>query len=43
MDGLELERIAESNEVIHGCRRKAKAEMKVELLVGCDLKSRAGV
>lgn len=43
MECLKLERIAESNKVIHGSRGQAKAEMKIELLVRCDLKGRAGV
>ncbi len=41
--GLELEGIAEANVVIHGRRRKASAEMKIELLIGSELKGRAGV
>ena len=43
MDCLKLKRIAESNEVIHGSRGQAKPEMKIELLVRCDLKRRARV
>jgi hypothetical protein len=33
-----LERIAKSNEMIHRCRGKPEADMKVELLIGRDLK-----
>ncbi len=43
VNGLPLEGIAEANEVVHGCRRKTKADMKIELLVGCDLKRRPEV
>jgi len=38
-NGLKLEGIAKSKEVIDGRRRQAEANMKVELLVGPDLKS----
>ena len=40
MDASKLERIAKSNEVIHGCRGKPKAEVKVDLLIRRDFKSR---
>ncbi len=43
MKGLELERIAEANVVIHSRRRKTDAEMKIELLIGSELKGRAGM
>jgi len=42
-NGLKLERIAKSQKVIHGCRGKAKADMKIELLVESDLISGAKV
>ena len=40
---LQLERITEANEVVHGRRRNAESDMKVELLVGRDLESCTGM
>ena len=43
MQGPKLEGVADPHEVVHRRRRKAEAEVKIELLVGRDLVRRARV